>query len=37
METLAAHPDLLYVGVVGLTCAAGMVLFLLNKILRKVN
>ena len=37
METLAAHPNLLYVGVVGLTCAAGLVFFVFNKILKRVN
>ncbi len=37
MEQLAAHPSLLFIGVGGLTLAAGAVIFLFNKVLNRVN
>ncbi len=37
MENLAAHPNLLYIGLSALILAAGLVLFLFNKIVKKVN
>ncbi|SDL75501.1 Uncharacterised protein [Sphingobacterium mizutaii] len=37
METLAAHPNLLYLGLVSLVSAGILVIFLFNKILRRVN
>ncbi len=37
METLAAHPNLLYAGLVSLVTAGILVVFLANKILRRVN
>ena len=37
METLAAHPSLLYLGVFGLLFAGAIVLFLFNKILKRIT
>ncbi|VTP90017.1 Uncharacterised protein [Sphingobacterium daejeonense] len=37
METLAAHPNLLYFGLFGLVSAGILVIFLFNKILKRVN
>ena len=37
MENLAAHPNLLYLGVFGLLFAGAIVVVLFNKILKRIS